>query len=243
MIQPSKESSDALPAWQWNEMQQVGTDYADTAEVARYERRMGQFRNLAAEDAAILDLLALPKGSRILEIGTGTGHFALAAAASGHRVTALDISSAMLQFAADRADAAGLSEVEFRRAGFLTFTAAPAEFDAAVSVAVLHHLPDVWKAVALCKIHRTLKPGGRFVLRDVVFSSNDRDPRGQFDTIVHTVPPSMRPEFTMHIAKEYSTLDWIMEGLLARAGFALQKINAAQAPLVEYLCTAERPRD
>lgn len=43
------------PCWQWNEMQQVGTDYANVAEVERYEQRMGEFRNLPAEDAAILD--------------------------------------------------------------------------------------------------------------------------------------------------------------------------------------------
>ena len=42
------------PAWQWNEIQHVGTDFADAAEVERYERRMGEFRDLAAEDAAIL---------------------------------------------------------------------------------------------------------------------------------------------------------------------------------------------
>ena len=68
------------PAWQWNEIQHVGTDFADAAEVERYERRMGAFRNLAAEDAAILAALALPPNSHILEIGTGTGHFARAAA-------------------------------------------------------------------------------------------------------------------------------------------------------------------
>ncbi|MEN6407104.1 MAG: class I SAM-dependent methyltransferase [Thermoguttaceae bacterium] len=238
------EPTGGRPVWQWNEMQQVGTDYADVAEVARYERRMGQFRNLAAEDAAILDLLELPKGSRILEIGTGTGHFALAAAQAGYRVRALDISPAMLQFAQQRAQAAGVTDVEFCKAGFLTFASDPAEFDAAVSVAVLHHLPDVWKAVALCKIHRALKPGGRFVLRDVVFSSKDRDPRRQFDAVVDAAPPSMRPEFTVHIAKEYSTFDWIMEGLLTRAGFTMEQVVDAQAPLLQYLCrAAERPDD
>lgn len=129
------------PAWQWNEMQQVGTDYANVAEVERYEQRMGEFRNLPAEDAAISDILALPEGSHILEIGTGTGHFARVAARAGHRVTALDVSSAMLQYAKARAKAEELTGIEFCHAGFLTFTASPATFDAAVSVAVLHHLP------------------------------------------------------------------------------------------------------
>ena len=229
-------------AWQWNEIQQVGTDYADVGEVERYEQRMGEFRNLPAEDAAILDLLALPDCSHILEIGTGTGHFARAAAQAGHRVTALDVSPAMLQYAEDRAKGERLTGIEFCHAGFLTFAAAPATFDAAVSVAVLHHLPDLWKAVALSNIHRALKPGGRFLLCDVVFGSKDKTPCGQFDAFVGAVPVGMRDAAAGHIAKEYSTLDWIMEGLLTRAGFAIERIESSKAPLIQYLCRVREER-
>ena len=34
-----------LPGWQWDEIRQVGTDYTDMAEIARYDRRMGEFRD------------------------------------------------------------------------------------------------------------------------------------------------------------------------------------------------------
>jgi putative AdoMet-dependent methyltransferase len=227
------------PAWQRNEFQQVNTDFFDTAVVERYEQRMGEFRDLPAEDAAILETLALPKGSRVLEIGTGTGHFARAAARAGHRVTAVDISPAMLQYADSRARAEGLTDIEFRKAGFLTLAAPPATFDAAVSVAVLHHLPDLWKAVALHNLHGVLKPGGQFLLGDVVFSSKDRDPRWQFDAFIDFMPEAMRDGANGHIAKEFSTLDWIMEGLLTRAGFAIQRIVDPHAPLIQYLCKAE----
>ncbi len=226
------------PPWQWDETRQVGTDYADVAEVERYEKRMGEFRDLPAEDAAILETLALPGRSHILEIGTGTGHFARAAARAGHRVTALDTSPAMLRYAEDRAKSEGLTGIEFHLAGFLTFTATPASFDAAVSVAVLHHLPDLWKTVALNNIHRVLKPGGRFLLRDVVFSSKDRDPRSQFTTFLDSLPGTMRENANDHIAREFSTLDWIMEGLLTRSCFAIQHVVDSQAPLVEYLVKA-----
>lgn len=229
-----------LPAWQWNEMGQVGTDYADAVEVERYERRMGEFRNLAAEDAAILDVLSLPKGSHVLEIGTGTGHFARAASRAGHRVTALDISPAMLRYAADRAEAEGLAGIEFCHAGFLTFAGAPATFDAAVSVAALHHLPDLWKAVALRNTRRVLKPGAPFLLCDVVFSSKTADPRSQFDAFVDAMSRSMRDEAARHVAKEFSTLDWIQEELLTRAGFEICRIVDSHAPLIQYLCKAGR---
>jgi 2-polyprenyl-3-methyl-5-hydroxy-6-metoxy-1,4-benzoquinol methylase len=193
---------------------------------------------LAAEDAAILKQLALPEPSHILEIGTGSGHFARAAAKAGHRVTAFDVSTPMLQYAEGRAVSEGLA-IDFRHAGFLTLSVEPATFDAVVSVAVLHHLPDLWKAIALQNIHQALKPGGQFFLSDVVFSSKDSSLPAQFDAFALDVPAGMRKATARHIAQEYSTLDWIMEGLLARAGFQIQRIVTAKAPLIQYLCRVE----
>ena len=180
------------PAWQWDEIQHVGTNFADVAEVERYERRMGEFRDLAAEDAAILALLELPPNSRILEIGTGTGHFSRRAAAAGHRVTAIDISPAMLQYADNRAKLEGLAGIEFHHGGFLTFSAPPASFDAAVSAAALHHLPDFWKAVALQNIRRMLKPAGQFLLHDVVFPWDAENYHRPIEAFIQGVPEGMR---------------------------------------------------
>ena len=234
---------DCQPVWQWNEIQQIGTDYSDVAEVERYERRMGEFRDLAAEDAAILKTLALPAGSHIVEIGTGSGHFARAAARAGYRVTAVDVSATMLQYAEARAKSEGLTGIEFHHGGFLTFSAEPGTFDAAVSVAVLHHLPDLWKAVALKNIHHMLKPGGHLLLGDLVFSSNDRDHPAQFDALIDAMPEGMRQSAIDHIAKEFSTLDWIMEGLLARAGFLIVRTIADHVGLIQYLCRAQSAED
>lgn len=227
------------PDWQWNEVQHLGTDFADAAEVERYERRMGEFRDLAAEDAAILATLALPPNSNILEIGTGTGHFARAAANAGHRVTAIDVSPAMLQHTENRAKLEGLTNIELHHAGFLTFSTNPATFDAAVSATVLHHLPDFWKAVALQNVRRMLKPGGLFVLRDIVFPWDSEDYRRPLLAFINAMPEGMRKATTGHVAKEHSTLDWIMEGLLVRAGFEILQIDPDRAPLIQYLCKAK----
>jgi putative AdoMet-dependent methyltransferase len=227
------------PDWQWNEIQHVGTNFADAAEVERYERRMGEFRDLPGEDAAILADLALPPGAHILEIGTGTGHFARAAAAAGLRVTAVDISPAMLEYAENRARRDALANIEFHEGGFLTFSPAPATFDAAVSVAVLHHLPDFWKAVALQNVRRALKPGGLFVLGDVVFPWEGDNYQRPLEAFIDAMPQATRQAAIGHVAREFSTLDWIMEGLLVHAGFRILKIAADRAPLLKYLCRGE----
>lgn len=222
------------PDWQWNEIQQVGTDYADLAQVEIYDNRMGTFRDVNAENRQMLGMLNLPAGAAVLEIGCGTGRFARAAAAAGMKVTAIDVSPIMLEYVKKKAGDEGLPEIRTQHSGFLTMDLPEAVFDAAVSGAALHHLPDAWKFVALRNIARALGRGGQFILRDVVFSSAE-EPETVFERFSGAFP-GMRKEASRHVAQEFSTYDWIMEGLLERAGFEiLSKANPNESFLV-YHC-------
>ncbi|MCE5231616.1 class I SAM-dependent methyltransferase [bacterium] len=224
------------PDWQWNEMQQVGTDYADLAQVEAYDHRMGSFRDVAAENREDLAKFNLPSGSWILEIGCGTGRFARAAAAAGMNVTAIDVSPIMLEFIKKKAADEGLPPIATQHSGFLTMDLPAAHFDAALSGAALHHLPDAWKLVALRNVARVLKQGGQFILRDVVFAVPDGEsPEPAFEHFAGAFP-NMRVEAARHVAQEFSTYDWIMEGLLQRAGFEiLSRENPSEGFLI-YHC-------
>ena len=221
-------------------MQQVGTDYADMDEVEKYDRRMAEFRDVDAENRSILRTLSLEPGSAVLEIGCGTGRLARAAAAAGHAVLALDVSRAMLKYVRERARQENLANLEVQHAGFLTMDVPEGHFDGAVSGACLHHLPDVWKLVALENIHRSLKPGGQFLLRDVVFSVSPGGAADEFKRFIGSVPESMRPAATGHVAKEYSTLDWIVEGLLERAGFQIISAEKIRESFIGYHCRVQK---
>ncbi len=232
------------PDWHWNEFQQVGTDYADLEEVESYDARMATFRDVDAENRKKLDSLALSPGSRILEVGCGTGRFACAAASEGHLVTAVDVSPVMLQYVARRARQEGLAGLETRHAGFLSMDLPAEHFDAAVSTACLHHLPDLWKIVGLENVCRVLKPGGQFILGDVVFSILPGEAATEFERFVGGLPEAIRPGAAQHVAREYSTLDWIMEGLLERAGFQVLAVERAPASFIDYHCRKpQRPGD
>jgi 2-polyprenyl-3-methyl-5-hydroxy-6-metoxy-1,4-benzoquinol methylase len=228
------------PQWQWNEIQQVGTDYADVAEVEAYDRRMATFRDVDSENRTVLETLSLSPGAAVLEIGCGTGRFARMAAAQGHEVTALDVSQAMLNYVAAQAKAESL-RIAVQHAGFLTMQVAPNHYDAVVSVAALHHLPDVWKYAALRRIHRCLRPGGQFILRDVVFAPGDDDLNACLERFVDSCPEALRSGAIGHVAKEYSTLGWIMEGLLTRAGLTILSARQEGESFMVYHCRKDVP--
>lgn len=211
-----------IPDWQWNELQQVGTDYTDLKEVEIYDQRMGNFRNVDRENGDMLEMLDLPAEASVLEIGCGTGRFAIAAAQAGLEVTAVDVSEIMLEYVTQKTGTLGLPKITTQHAGFITMDFPAGCFDAAVSGAALHHLPDAWKFVALLNIARVLKPGGQFILRDVVFSLEENETPADCFERFSSAFPNMRKEPARHVAKEFSTYDWIMKGLLERAGFEIK---------------------
>jgi ubiquinone/menaquinone biosynthesis C-methylase UbiE len=148
--------------WQYNEMRQIGTDYADAAEVQAYDSRMQKLRNVKEETKSIISSLGLASDQTILDLGTGTGDFALAAAQRCARVFAVDVSPAMLDFARRKAEMRGIKNIEFHQAGFLTYEHRGEPLNAVVSQLALHHLPDFWKLIALKRIFAMLKEGESF---------------------------------------------------------------------------------
>lgn len=89
--------------WRRNEFQQIGTDYGSIDEVAAYDVRMRKMRDVDAENRMILDAIRLKKESAVLEIGMGTGAFARAAAKVCAHVTALDVSTMIIDYASSKA--------------------------------------------------------------------------------------------------------------------------------------------
>jgi ubiquinone/menaquinone biosynthesis C-methylase UbiE len=220
----------------WNEIQQVGTDYQDVAEVAAYDQRMGTIRDVEEEIRQTLARLALPAGARLLDIGSGTGRLLRAAAARGLQAYAADVSAVMLEYLEKRSAEEGVKLVELQHAGFLTMSFPGEHFDAVVSSLALHHLPDAWKLVGLRNVARVLKSRGQFLLRDVVFSlSEGQSPEDCFESFCAAYPP-MREETARHAAREYSTYDWIMSELLKRAGFEILEEIKSPGSIVLYHC-------
>ncbi len=228
------------PAWQYDEMKHSGVDYADAAIAQSYDACHGTFRNYEQEAKGIIARLGVGPDATVLDMGCGTGTFALHAAQYYRKVYAVDVSQEMLSCARDKAQQAGTCNVEFRHGGFLTYQHDGAPLDAASSTVVLHHLPDFWKLVGLRRLAALLKPGGRFFLFDVVFSFDPAQYASCVQQWVESMGAQMGPpglaRAETHIRDEHSTYSWIMEGLLERAGFAIDTVNYQQGFLATYVC-------
>lgn len=121
----------------------------------------------AGEDLAALAAAAKLSGcERVLDAGCGAGHASLAVAPYAVQVTAYDLSPDMLAQTRALAAERGLSNIVTRQGDVAALPFAAGEFDAAVSRYSAHHWPD--PAAALSEIARVLRPGGRFVLSDIV---------------------------------------------------------------------------
>jgi len=75
---------------------------------APYYDRGAFTHHTVAEVDFLLDVLALPAGARILDVGCGTGRHAIELAARGYHVTGIDLSSGMLLQAITKARAVGV---------------------------------------------------------------------------------------------------------------------------------------
>lgn len=229
------------PPWQYDEMKPSGVDYREVQLVREYDARHERFRDYRRQSEEIMDRLDLGPSATVIDMGCGTGAFALHAARRYRRIHAVDVSEAMLSVAREKADAAGLTNVAFHHGGFLTYEHQVEPADAAVSTVALHHLPDFWKLVGLYRLAQMLKPGGRFYLFDVVFSfpveRHEATIEQFIDAMTEQMGPTGRAEPQTHIRDEYSTCHWIMEGLLERAGFQIDEVNYNNEFLAGYLCT------
>lgn len=104
--------------------------------------------------APLLEVAAVGKGTRTLDVGTGPGTAAIVARARGANVVGVDFSDAMIAEARRAAD-----DIDYRTASADQLPFDDGQFEAVIANCVLHHLGDPRRA--LDEANRVLAPGGR----------------------------------------------------------------------------------
>jgi SAM-dependent methyltransferase len=112
---------------------------------------------------AWIDGLALPAGTRVLEVGGGAGVMTVALARRGYRVDAVDASEAMVELTRRHAGDAGCESLVSARTGDACALPFPdGTFDLTVAIGVISWLaqPDL----AIREMARVTRPGGHVLL-------------------------------------------------------------------------------
>jgi SAM-dependent methyltransferase len=228
-------------SWWLDERAHAGREHFDEQHARRYDAKMDA--RPAEEIRLLQDAGALGPESSVVDLGAGSGQFALAVAEVCNRVVAVDVSPVMLARLREKLAGGEAENVETIDAGFLSYDHAGEAADVVYSRFALHHLPDFWQAIALGRIAGMLRPGGVFRLSDVVYSFDAADAERRIEAwIADTVTSDVeggwtRAELAEHVRDEHSTFTWLLEPMLERAGFDI--IEAEYSPSgmeARYLC-------
>jgi SAM-dependent methyltransferase len=209
-------------------MTSIGRENLDGAHVARYDEKEDAD---AAAEVRLLRSVGLRDDSTVVDLGAGTGQFALAAADVCPRVVAVDPSPVMLGLLREKARDRS-APLEIVRGGFLTYEHAGEPADLVYTRYALHHLPDFWKAVALGRIRRMLRPGGILRLWDVVYHFPVEEAEDRIERWCATAPPGdgddgewTRADLEEHVRDENSTFTWLLEPMIRHTGFEIRDVR------------------
>lgn len=149
------------------------------AAAARLQRRVwnrragtwdhGGARGLQPVVDAVLRTADVGPGEIVVDLGAGTGQLSLPMGCQGARVTAVDVSPAMIEELEEKAARVGLDSVVGMVAAVEEITMPAGSADAVVSNYALHHLSNRQKEAVVRSATRWLRPGGRLVVGDMMF--------------------------------------------------------------------------
>lgn len=214
-----------MPGWLRDEFAYAGRENLDADHVGRYD---GKENAEAREEVVLLRGLGLSDCSVVVEVGAGTGQFTVAVAPVCARVIAVDVSPVMLAALRAKVADTALGNVEVVQAGFLTYQHVGPPADFVYSRYALHHLPDVWKAVALARIRRLLRSGGVLRSWDIVYDFAPAEAEARLEAWCAgggdgIVGEWSRAELEEHVREEHSTFTWLLEPMIERAGFVIEE--------------------
>jgi 2-polyprenyl-3-methyl-5-hydroxy-6-metoxy-1,4-benzoquinol methylase len=225
--------------FQFDEMHQIGADHADPVRANEYDSKMQMFRNYAQEARVLVQELNITDQMSILDIGAGTGAFSIELAAFCREITAIDVSSIMLQILETKAGKRAITNIRTCNKGFLTFDSCGKKYDRIISNVVMHHLPDFWKCIALRRVHSMLEDNGLFFLNDVVFSFSIDNYQSEMNTFLIDTEKRTDTEFVkdgvLHFKEEFSTFDWLLDMMIEKTGFAIVKKNLKGTTFASYI--------
>jgi cyclopropane fatty-acyl-phospholipid synthase-like methyltransferase len=146
---------------------------------------------------AIIEQLALPDQSAVLEIGCGTGTNALWLAQRGYRVTAIDVAEKAIAMTRDKVKAYGGPDVTFDTADILD--GLTGNYDFAFDRGCFHSVTDDERPIFAANLAAALKPGAWWL--SLCGSADEQRAKGETGppqlTAAH-IAATVEPHFAIH---------------------------------------------
>jgi ubiquinone/menaquinone biosynthesis C-methylase UbiE len=218
---------------------------------AGYEQLMGRWSRQLAP--LLIDFAGLADGERVLDVGCGTGSltFALPKAANLSEIAAIDYSRVFVEEATMRNTD---PRITIQEADACALPFQDGYFDRALSLLVLHFVPEADKAVSeMCRVvrpggvvaaavwdHLGGLPGMRMMVDTVaMLDENARQLRSRYCFQPMMQPDEMKQSFTQH-----GLTDVEQTSLLIRMDYQSfddywQPIAAGEGPLGKYVVALE----
>lgn len=181
----------------------VVAQFGERAEKYRDERLFAEGEDLAW----LVEAAALQGRERVLDVGTGAGHTALALAPGAGSCTGIDLTEPMVRVAEGLARARGVENVTFAVGAAEQLPFPDGAFDLVVCRFAAHHFADFRQAVR--EMARVLAPGGRVLAIDHYAPENEA-----MDAFINEIDRTRDPS---HV-REWRLSEW--EAAFAAAGLA-----------------------
>ncbi len=222
----------------FDELAHAGPEHLDPVFVAGYDRKQGAD---PGPDVEVLRGHGMASDSTVVDLGAGSGTFALAVARHCGRVVAVDVSPEMVDLMRRRMSESGATTVDVVQAGLLTYRHTGRLPDVVHCRNALHHLPDFWKVEALRSMAGLLRSGGLLALSDLVVDARPADTdevveRWLSGAVGDPAAGYTRQELLDHLATEFSTYRWLLEPMLDATGFEIVETTYRRSMYGSYLC-------
>jgi SAM-dependent methyltransferase len=227
-----------MRSWWLNEAAHAGQEHLEPSYVSGYERKAGFD---PSDDLDVLRRYGFGSDSILVDLGAGTGVFAIAAARWCRRVIAGDVSPAMTAALRARVKELKIDNLTVVDGGFLSYEHHSEPPGFVFTRNALHQLPDFWKVIALERIRLLLRPGGILRLRDLVYdfeaAETDQNIEAWLSGAVRDSSIGWTAkELADHVRNEFSTYSWLLDTMLERTGFSVLERHFRQNVYGAYTC-------
>lgn len=226
----------------FDEKKPVGGTFLDLERAKKWDDRSTKLESNHLEKVKdITSKLMLTPESIVADLGCGTGFFTIELARYCKKVFAIDISPIMLELLNEKILINGISNIVFNNKGILEYLSEHEnnDLDALILQVSFHHLPDFWKSVAVYHMARILKPNGKVFLSDVIFTFPVSDYKECFKEMIDFIrlkgDEGLTKDAENHLLEEYSTFDWIIEGMFQRNGFKMISKDKKSSTYSDYI--------